>query len=183
MVAVVYWSACLAVNEEVRVRSPPVTRNSGALPNGGQLVLKTGVVVMQPQGFDSSALPRMSLSSSRPRTPPFQGGNAGSNPARDARRPRQVERGQRYERRPWRFESSRGYQLARSTKDARVRFAPSPLLLPWTEQLGGELQPRHMPVQVRPGAPSRGQGVVRGTPGSQLGRAGAVPADRSNSIF
>ena len=36
---------------------------------------------------------------------------------------------------------------------ARVRFAPSPLLLPWTEQLGGELQPRHMPVQVRPGAP------------------------------
>ena len=29
MVAVVYWSARLAVNEEVRVRSPPVTQRLG----------------------------------------------------------------------------------------------------------------------------------------------------------
>ena len=78
--AVVYWSARLAVNEEVRVRSPPVTQQLGvgqwlatwpgtrstqvrflpprqscrhpsrALTNGRQPVPKTGVVVMSPRG-------------------------------------------------------------------------------------------------------------------------------------
>ena len=69
MVAVVYWRARLAVNEDVRVRSPPVTprgrrpagRNEGSIPsvstiltrvltNGRQPVPKTGVVVMSPRG-------------------------------------------------------------------------------------------------------------------------------------
>ena len=75
VVAVVYWRARLAVNEEVRVRSPPVTRQLGvgqwlatwpgtrstqvrflpprlprALTNGRQPVPKTGVVVLSPRG-------------------------------------------------------------------------------------------------------------------------------------
>ena len=74
MVAVVYWSARLAVNEEVWVQSPPVTptgcgpvagrlpweqAHAGSIPasqtsrvltNGRQPVPKTGVVVMSPRG-------------------------------------------------------------------------------------------------------------------------------------
>ena len=111
-VAVVYWSARLAVNEEVRVRSPPVTHNwvwvngwppgpepgqrrfdscrpdrdvvvaSRALTNGRQPVPKTGVVVMSPRG----SIPPLS-SRARPvrlpaRLPLFQGGEAGAAPAR-----------------------------------------------------------------------------------------------------
>jgi hypothetical protein len=37
MVAVVYWSARLAVNEEVRVQSPPVTPSTGCGPVAGRL--------------------------------------------------------------------------------------------------------------------------------------------------
>ena len=37
VVAVVYWCACLAVNEEVRVRSPPVTRTTGCGSMAGHL--------------------------------------------------------------------------------------------------------------------------------------------------
>jgi hypothetical protein len=57
MVAVVYWRACLAVNEEVRVQSPPVTHiadesaaewsATGPENRGGG---------EEPQRFDSSAL-------------------------------------------------------------------------------------------------------------------------------
>ena len=49
VVAVVYWRARLAVNEEVWVQSPSVTPTR-ALTNGRQPVPKTGVVVMSPRG-------------------------------------------------------------------------------------------------------------------------------------
>lgn len=174
---------------------PDQKRRRGALLVGGQPVPKTGVVVSSPRGsipplpsqqngpfgyqlgcrpFKAAkrgqhphGLPMMmSLSSSRPRTPPSQGGNAGSNPARDATTPPASGSRPGLRIQAQAFESPRGYKFwrragavtdrpakPRSTNVARVRFAPSPLLLPWTEQIGGELQPRHMPVQVRPGAP------------------------------
>jgi hypothetical protein len=114
-VAVVYWRACLAVNEEVRVRSPPVTpiRHPRALTNGRQPVPKTGVVVMSPRGsippLSSRFLvalsangqatwfsprkrrvrfppaSRTTASARRLRRPGFHPGDAGSNPAAVAR--------------------------------------------------------------------------------------------------
>ena len=83
----------------------------GAPPNGGQLVLKTGVVVSSPRGS----------------IPPLPS-------------PAPVDRTVR----------------RRAATSSHAGASPA-------------------------GSSIRGQGVVRGTPGSQLGRAGAVPADRSNS--
>lgn len=54
-------------------------------------------------------------------------------------------------------------------------------LLRWTEELGGELQPRPMPVQVRRGAP-RAQGVCGCMPDCQSEGPGSTPGARSLEI-
>ncbi len=114
--AVVYWSARLAVNEEVRVRSPPVTpiastesadewSSTGPENRGGgdepQRFDSSALVSRRPvrlsarlplfQGGEAGAAPARATACRvrlvRPRTLPPQGGNAGSNPARDANPP------------------------------------------------------------------------------------------------
>ena len=126
--AVVYWSARLAVNEEVRVRSPPVTpiaSASRALTNGRQPVPKTGVVVMSPRGsipplssregpFGYQLGCRSFKAAKRGQHPHGLLMSRSSSPAEDAalsrhkrgfesrtrrRSPRQVDRGQDYESR------------------------------------------------------------------------------------
>jgi hypothetical protein len=126
MVAVVYWCARLAVNEEVWVQSPSVTQRLGvgqwlatwpgtrstqvrflpprptrALTNGRQPVPKTGVVVMSPRGsippLSSLLLTALSANGRRPGPQPGNGGF--DSPQRHAQSPRQVDRGQDYESR------------------------------------------------------------------------------------
>ena len=89
--AVVYWSARLAVNEEVRVRSPPITpivSASRALTNGRQPVPKTGVVVMSPRGSIpplSSRFFRTALSANGRRSGSHPGNGRFNSPQRHVR--------------------------------------------------------------------------------------------------
>jgi hypothetical protein len=169
--------------------------DSRVLPNGRQPVPKTGVVVMSPRGsipplsssvfallsalsangrrpgpqpgnggFDSPQRHARPLRLERIRLPAFHPGDAGSNPAAVAT-PTAIGCGQRYERRLWRFESSRGHEpfrrrragavtgrfaKPRPTTVARVRFAPSPRHGQVAKWEGAGLQPRYESVRFRP---------------------------------
>ena len=112
-------------------------------------------------------------------------------------RPTATGCGQRYERRLWRFESSRGHDedsnrrragevtgrfaKPRPTTVARVRFAPSPRHGQVAKWEGAGLQPRYESVRFRPW-PRRAQGVCGCMPDCQSEGPSSTLGARSISI-